>query len=416
MVHPYLRRRCGQEAVEYPSEAVRDVLQKTLGVPLFQEQAMKLVVVAAGFTPGEADQLRRAMAAWKRTGLINQFEEKLIRGMLANGYTEEFARNLFGQIEGFGSYGFPESHAASFALLVYVSGWIKRHHPAVFLAALLNSQPMGFYGPAQLVADARRHGVEVRPVDVNQSDCDCTLERREADGRLAVRLGWSTVKGMSTSAAEAIVRERRAGPFASYGDFVARTGLTAAVLSRLATADAFRSLGLSRRPALWMSLATTAPEPLLAGLPDEAPPPLPQLSPAQEVIHDYHAQGLSLRGHPFAAVRPFLDEQLVVSASALESVKANRRYRVAGLVLVRQRPATAKGITFMTLEDETGSANLIVRPQVWERYRRVGRQARAIIATGLLQRQEGVIHLIVDRLQDLTEKLPDLGHISRDFH
>ena len=197
MVHPYLRRRCGQESVEYPSEAVRDVLHKTLGVPLFQEQAMKLVVVAAGFTPGEADQLRRAMGAWRRTGVINQFEQKLIHGMLANGYTEEFARNLFGQIEGFGSYGFPESHAASFALLVYVSAWIKCHYPAVFLAALLNSQPMGFYGPSQLVTDARRHGVEVRPVDVNESDCDCTLERRDEDGKLAVRLGWSTVKGLS---------------------------------------------------------------------------------------------------------------------------------------------------------------------------------------------------------------------------
>ena len=205
MVHPYLRRRNGQEPVEYPSEAVRDVLYKTLGVPLFQEQAMKLVVVAAGFTPGEADQLRRAMGAWKRTGAINQFEQKLIQGMLANGYSEEFARNLFRQIEGFGSYGFPESHAASFALLVYVSGWIKCHHPAVFLAALLNSQPMGFYGPAQLVADARRHGVEVLPVDVNQSDCDSTLERSRADGMLAVRLGWSTVKGLSQSAAETVV-------------------------------------------------------------------------------------------------------------------------------------------------------------------------------------------------------------------
>jgi error-prone DNA polymerase len=415
MVHPYLKRRCGHEAVTYPSEAVREVLNKTMGVPLFQEQAMKLVVVAAGFTPGEADQLRRAMAAWKRTGLINQFKDKLIRGMLANGYTEEFARNLYGQIEGFGSYGFPESHAASFALLVYVSAWIKCHHPAAFLASLLNSQPMGFYGPAQLVADARRHGVEVRPVDVNSSDCDCTLERRDPDGALAVRLGWSTVKGLSTSAAVTVVRERRAGLFTSYGDFVRRTGLSMTVVSRLAAADAFSSLGLSRRPALWMSLATAPPEPLLADLPDEAPPLLPRLSPAQEVIHDYHAQGLSLRGHPFAELRPLLEKQLVVPASSLESVPANRRYRVAGLVLVRQRPATAKGITFMTLEDETGSVNLIVRPKIFERYRRVGRQARAIIATGHLQRQEGVIHLIADRLQDITEQLPNLGRLSRDF-
>ncbi len=418
MVHPYLRRRCGHEQVEYPSEAVRDVLSKTLGVPLFQEQAMKLVVVAAGFTPGEADQLRRAMGAWKRTGVINQFEQKLISGMLANGYTEEFARNLFGQIEGFGSYGFPESHAASFALLVYVSSWIKCHHPAAFLAALLNSQPMGFYGPAQLVMDARRHGVEVLAVDVNESDCDSTLEREcpEAGGMLAVRLGWKTVKGLSQSAAETIVRERQNGPFTSYGDFVARTGFTTAVLSRLAAADAFRSLGLSRRPAYWMALATTPLEPLFADLPDEATPALPRLSPAQDVIHDYHAQGLSLRGHPLAPLRLFLDKQNVVPASALESLKPNRRYRVAGLVLLRQRPGTAKGITFMTLEDETGSANLIVRPQVWERFRRVGRLARALIATGLLQRQQGVTHVIVDRLEDVTERLPNLGHVSRDFH
>ena len=220
--------------------------------------------------------------------------------MLANGYTEEFARNLFHQIEGFGSYGFPESHAASFALLVYISAWIKCHHPAVFLASLLNSQPMGFYGPAQLVADARRHGVDVRPVDVNLSDCDCTLERPIEDGMLAVRLGWSTVKGLSTSAAETVVHERQAGPFTTYDNFVTRTGLTNAVLSRLAAADAFRSLDLTRRPAYWMSLPPTPNEPLLAGLADEAPPPLPRLSPVEEVIHDYHAQGLSLRGHPFA--------------------------------------------------------------------------------------------------------------------
>jgi error-prone DNA polymerase len=416
MVHPYLRRRSGQEAVEYPSEAVRDILNKTMGVPLFQEQAMRLVVVAAGFTPGEADQLRRAMGAWRRTGVINRFERKLIRGMLDNGYTEEFARSVFGQIEGFGSYGFPESHAASFALLAYVSAWIKCHHPAVFLAALLNSQPMGFYGPAQLVADARRHGVEVRPVDVNASDCNSTLERRESDGMLAVRLGWSTVRGLAGAAAETLVRVRQAGLFSTYGEFVARTGFTASVLSRLAAADAFRSIGLSRRPAYWMSLAETVREPLLAGLADEAVPPLPRLSPAQEVIHDYHAQGLSLRGHPVGPLRSYLETLRVIRSEALERVKAGRRYRVAGVVLVRQRPLTAKGITFMTIEDETGSANLIVRPQVWERFHRVARQARAIIATGLLQRQDGVIHLIVDRLEDLTDQLPDLGHVSRDFH
>jgi error-prone DNA polymerase len=415
MVHPYLKRRCGQEPVDYPSQAVRDVLEKTLGVPLFQEQAMKLVVVAAGFTPGESDQLRRAMGAWRRTGVINQFEQKLIQGMLKNGYTEEFARSLFRQIEGFGSYGFPESHAASFALLVYVSAWIKCHYPAVFLAAILNSQPMGFYGPAQLVADARREGVEVLPADVNHSDCDCTLEHRPADGMLAVRLGWTTVKGLSQSAAETVVKTRERGPFTSYGDFVARTGLTSAALSRLAAADAFRSLDLSRRPAYWMALATAPPEPLFTDLADEDVPLLPHLSLSEEVIHDYHAQGLSLRGHPFSPLRELLNKQAVVPASSLHSLKANRRYRVAGLVLLRQRPGTAKGITFMTLEDETGTVNLIVRPDVWERYRRAASQARALVVTGVLQKQEGVIHVIVHQLQDITEQLPNLGHISRDF-
>jgi error-prone DNA polymerase len=415
MVHPYLQRRCGREKVEYPSEAVRSVLQKTLGVPLFQEQAMKLVVVAAGFTPGEADQLRRAMGAWRRTGLIDQFEQKLVQGMLANGYSEEFARKLFGQIEGFGSYGFPESHAASFALLVYVSAWIKCHYPAVFLASLLNSQPMGFYAPAQLVADARNHGVEVRPVDVNRSDWDSTVERRDEDGMLAVRLGWSTVRGMAQSTAETIARERQAALFTSYGDFVKRTGATAAVLARLATADAFRSLGLARRPALWQSLAVTPPEPLFEALPDEVPPPLPELSPPEEVILDYQSQGLSLRGHPLAPLRASLNARRVVTTAALGTVKPNRRYRVAGLVLLRQRPQTAKGITFMTLEDESGTVNLIVRPEVWELHRRIARQAAALLATGLLQRQEGVTHLIVQRLEDLTAELPRLGTTSRDF-
>jgi error-prone DNA polymerase len=416
MVHPYLKRRNGEEQAQYPTEAVREVLEKTLGVPLFQEQAMRLVVVAAGFTPGEADQLRRAMAAWKRHGGIGKFEQKLLDGLLAHGYSEEFARNFFGQIEGFGSYGFPESHAASFALLVYVSAWIKCYHPAVFLAALLNSQPMGFYGPAQLVADARRHDVEVRPVDVNQSFVDCTLERREVDGKLAVRLGFRTVKGLPSSAGEKIVEERQAGAFTTYGDFVARTGFTPAVVSRLATVDAFRSLGLSRRPALWMSLAPTATEPLLVGLADEDPPVLPLLSPSEEVIHDYIAQGLSLRGHPFAPLRSYLDSQKVLPISALENVKPDRRCRIAGLVLVRQRPSTAKGVTFMTIEDETGTANLIVWLSVWEKYRRVGRQALAVIATGLLQKQDGVTHLVVDRLQDLTAQVPGLGPMSRDFH
>ncbi len=415
MVHPYLRRRSGLEPVEYPDDAVRDVLEKTLGVPLFQEQAMRLVVVAAGFTPGEADKLRRAMAAWRRSGDIEKFEGKLIHGMLANGYSEEFARNVFRQLEGFGSYGFPESHAVSFALLAYVSAWIKCHHPAVFLASLLNSQPMGFYAPAQLVADARAHGVEVRPADVNHSDWDCTLERREVDGKLAVRLGWSLVKGLSQGVADTIVGERKTGLFTSYTDFVGRTGLTNAILLRLAVADAFRSLGLDRRPALWQSLTPIEPQPLFADLLDEAPPALPLLSTAQEVIQDYQAQGLSLRGHPVAPLRLTLAGRGVITAAELQEAEAGRRYRVAGLVLLRQRPGTAKGVTFMTIEDETGTVNLIVWRHVWERSHRVARRARALIAAGLLQRQDGVTHLVVQRMEDMTTAVAELGQTSRDF-
>ncbi len=415
MVHPYLRRRNGEEPVEYPSEAVRDVLKKTLGVPLFQEQAMKLVVVAAGFTPGEADQLRRSMGAWRRNGVMEQFHGKLIDGMMANGYSEVFASNVFRQLEGFGSYGFPESHAVSFALLTYVSSWIKCHHPAVFLTSLLNSQPMGFYAPAQLVTDARAHGVEVRPVDVNRSDWDSTLERREADGMLVVRLGWSLVKGLSQRVAETLVSERQSGPFTSYADFVGRTGFSNAMLSRLASADAFRSLGLDRRPALWQSLEPRCSQPLFANLPDEAPPPLPPLSASQEVIHDYHAQGLSLRGHPFASLRPSLTAKRVVTAVELQTLEADRSYHVAGLVLLRQRPGTAKGVTFMTIEDETGTVNLIVWRHVWERFRRVARHAQALIATGRLQRQDGVIHIVVEGLKDMTTAVADLGQASRDF-
>ncbi len=416
MVHPYLKRRNGEEPIGYPNDAVADVLRKTLGVPLFQEQVMKLVIVAAGFTPGEADHLRRSMAAWKRNGDIQQFEGKLIHGMLANGYSEEFARNVFRQIEGFGSYGFPESHAVSFALLAYISAWIKCHHPAVFLASLLNSQPMGFYAPAQLVTDARSHGVEVRPVDVNRSDWDSTLERREEDGALAVRLGWSRLKGFSQGAAETIVRERQSSPFTSFNDFVARTEFTTIILSRLAAADAFRSLDLDRRPALWKSLEPTTSEPLFIGLPDEAAPPLPRLSPAQEVFEDYHAQRLSLRGHPFDSFRSFLTARHIVTTAELRTLEVDKRYQVAGLVLSRQRPGTAKGVTFMTLEDETGTANLIIWRHVWEQCHRVARQAQAVIATGVLQRQDGVTHLIVKGLKDMTTSVAGLGQTSRDFH
>jgi len=465
MVHPYLRRRAGEEEVTYPNEAVREVLSKTLGVPLFQEQAMRLAVVAAGFTPGEADQLRRAMGAWRRPGIIDEFRQKLIRGMLANNLSEEFAHRLFDQIRGFGEYGFPESHAASFALLVYVSCWLKCYHPAAFTAALLNSQPMGFYAPAQLVRNAREHDVEVRSVDVNFSEWECTLENRgqrsevfsenilagDADRRSsektrsenplpvpdhsnpqsaihnpqspaspALRLGLCLLNGVSESQALAIMKARLGGPFRTWSDFVRRTRLSRAVLVRLAESDAFNSLGLDRRQALWQALGQEKKDrqlPLFAGI-DETPElhaDLPQMALEQQVIVDYHTAGLSLRAHPMQFQRQRLDELGILSCADLATHEADRFVRVAGVVLVRQRPSTAKGITFVTLEDETGVANLIIRQDVWQRFYRAARTATALVAHGRLQSKDGVIHVLVTRLEDLSERLQGLSTQSRDF-
>jgi error-prone DNA polymerase len=518
MVHPYLRRRAGEEQPEYPNEAIRDVLHKTLGVPLFQEQAMRLAVVAAGFTPGEADQLRRAMGAWRRPGIIEQFHQRLVEGMLARGLSAEFAEQVFRQIRGFGEYGFPESHAASFALLVYVSAWLKCYYPAAFAAALLNSQPMGFYAPAQLVRNAREHGVEVRPVDVNRSEWDCSLEcgmrnaecgtedandcklqnakckvqieeeRQPASGlnvgeqlelsaepeckmqsakckvqnempRLdpprppaadaasidnlqfaicnlqssgvhdsatnhpippALRLGFRQIVGFSEAHARAIEQARRDGPFRSLGDFARRTGLSRAVIARLAEADAFGSLEKNRRSALWHALAQEKQShalPLFAGVEetDEADVELPQLAEQEEVVADYRTAGLSLRAHPMQFHRDLLNELRVTPAIALAELPNDRFVRVAGLVLVRQRPGTAKGITFVTLEDETGTANLIIRQNIWERFYRAARTAVALIAHGRLQIKDEVIHVLVSRLEDLSDRLPSLRSQSRDF-
>jgi error-prone DNA polymerase len=415
MVHPYLRRRRGEEPVSYPDDRVRAVLEKTLGVPLFQEQAMRLAVVAAGFTPGEADQLRRAMGAWRRRGALEPFRLKLLRGMQANGYAADFAERVFRQIQGFGEYGFPESHAASFAHLVYVSAWLKRHHPAAFTAALLNSQPMGFYAPAQLVADARRHGVEVRPVDVNFSEWDCTLEADSGNnGSPAVRLGFRLVHGLSSSHVEQVVRAER--PFASFDEFVRRTGLRGAALKKLAQADVFGSLPVPRRAALWRSLAADEPPPLFGQVDGEGPPEaLPPMTPMQEVLADYGAAGLSLRQHPVAFLRPRLDRLEVVPAAALADLPNGRRLKAGGLVLMRQRPSTAKGITFVTLEDETGQTNLIIRQEVWERYRRAARSAVVMLADGVLQKDADVIHVLVSRVEDLSAALAELETRSRDF-
>jgi error-prone DNA polymerase len=425
MVHPYLRRRSGEETVEYPDERIRAVLDKTLGVPIFQEQAMRLAVVAAGFTPGEADQLRRAMGAWRRPGVIDQFHKKLIDGMLANGYSAEFAERVFRQIRGFGEYGFPESHAASFALLVYVSSWLKCYYPAAFAAALVNSQPMGFYAPAQLVADARKHGVEVLPADVNCSQWDCTLEadgtRDQPAGRcppaaFALRLGLRMIAGLSQALAERIVAARGDRPFHSMDDFARRTRLTSSVLARLSRADAFGSLGLDRRGALWLSLPEQKTLPLFDDLPaDEPAVPLPALSPLEEVVADYRTQGLSLRGHPVQFMRERLRQLRALSSTELAHREHGAPVRVAGLVLMRQRPATASGITFVTLEDETGIVNLIVRPEIWERHHQIARRAQAIMARGTVQRRDEVIHVFVERLYDLSELLAGASVKSRDF-
>jgi error-prone DNA polymerase len=415
MVHPYLRRRAGEEPIEYPDDTIRQVLERTLGVPLFQEQAMRLAVVAAGFTPGEANQLRRAMGAWRRPGIIDQFRKKLLEGMTARGLSVEFAEAVFRQISGFGEYGFPESHAASFALLVYASAWLKHYYPAAFAAALINSQPMGFYAPAQLVRSAREHGVTVLGVDVNASRWDCTLE----DG--ALRLGLRLIKGLSESHAVAIEAARLGGPFRGWEDFNQRSRLGRAVVSRLADAGAFASLALDRRGALWQALGEEQQPgrlPLFDALEeaDELVAPLPRLEMSEEVVADYRTAGLSLRAHPLEFQRARLEALGIVPASGLPTYPADRHVRVAGIVLVRQRPSTAKGITFVTLEDETGTVNLIIRQDVWQRFYRVARTAAGYLASGRLQRQEGVIHVLVSKLEDLGESLHGLKSQSRDFH
>ena len=421
MVHPYLRRRQGQEAVDFPSEAVRCVLEKTLGVPIFQEQAMRLAVVAAGFTPGEADKLRRAMGAWRRQGIIEAFREKLMNGMLERHYTADFAERVYQQICGFGEYGFPESHAASFALLVYVSAWLKCHHPAAFAAALLNSQPMGFYAPAQLVADAKKHGVAVRPIDVNFSQWDCTLEAPAGtvDQPLSpvLRLGFRLVRGLARKHIDRLSQARADGPFQSFADFVQRTGLRAAALKRLSQADAFGSLQMDRQATLWRSLPERGPLTLFDEVDrEELPVLLPSLTEFEEVLADYSNAGLTLRQHPISFLRPLLDSLEIAAAAQLPGLPNDIRIKVAGVVLLRQRPSTANGITFVTLEDETGMVNLIVRKTVWEKYRRVARSAVAMIAHGRLQKDAKIIHVLVTRIEDLSARLGDLSQESRDFH
>jgi error-prone DNA polymerase len=417
MVHPYLRRRAGREEVSFPSEALARVLGKTLGVPLFQEQAMQIAIVAAGFTPSEADGLRRAMATFRRSGTIHTFREKLIEGMAARGYERDFAERCFRQIEGFGTYGFPESHAASFALLVYVSAWLKCHHPAVFAAALLNSQPMGFYAPAQIVRDAREHGVEVLPPDVNASDWDCTLEPGGGEpggtGGPALRLGLRQVKGLTEADGRAVAAARGNG----YPDPLVlwrKAGVRPAALEALARGDAYRSMGLDRREALWAVKGLPAdPLPLFAAAGEEergAEPAaaLPEMALGEHVVDDYRSLRLSLKAHPVSFLRAGLARDGMVPAEALARLPDGKRLKVAGLVLVRQRPGSASGVIFATLEDETGVANIVVWPDVFERHRSAVLKASLLAVEGRLQREGLVIHVVARHLVDLTARLGEL--------
>jgi error-prone DNA polymerase len=465
MVHPYLRRREDKERAEYPKPELRDVLEKTLGVPLFQEQAMKVAIVGAGFTPAEADRLRRSMATFKSTGGVSCFQDKMIGGMVARGYSEEFATRTFRQIEGFGSYGFPESHAASFAKIAYASSWMKHYHPDIFCAALLNAQPMGFYAPAQLVRDARDHGVEVRPVCVNASRWDCTLEpsslsrpfdaacgvaldklrpgsqdgkprpsprdpglrsphkvllcgvplRRGDESLLPLRLGLRMVKGLSNDHGARIAAAAMEAPFASVEEVWRRSGVPIAALEKLADADAFHGLGLDRRQALWRLRGLgQAPLPLFAAAEARQTEPEVKLTPmteGREVVEDYRAVQLSLRAHPLAFLRPELDRRGILPCIALRDHQDGARVQVAGIVLVRQRPG-AGNVTFITMEDETGIANAIAWQRIFEAHRRIVLASAMIAVCGTLQREGQVIHIVTETLEDLTPLLAQVGALD----
>jgi error-prone DNA polymerase len=416
MVHPYLRRRMGAELVTYPSAAVKSVLERTLGVPIFQEQVMQLAMVAAGFTPGESDKLRRCMAAWRRKGGLEPFEERLISGMLARGYERAFAEHIYQQILGFGEYGFPESHSASFALLVYVSAWLKCHEPAAFLAALLNSQPMGFYAPAQLVQDARRHGVDVRPVDVQSSEWDCSLEYN-ADRDAAVRLGLAMVSGLAEASGERIVRARAEHVFDSVVDLARRAQLDKRDLRLLATGGALASLAKHRRLAHWAAAGVEAATPLLTAAPvTETVPMLTPPTEGEDIVADYASLGLTLGRHPLALLRTHLKRLRYATAAELHACPHGRLARAAGIVIGRQRPDTASGVIFVTLEDETGSINVIVWRDLAERQRRELLASRLLGVEGVIEREGEVVHLIARRLVDLSAWLGRLEVSSRDFH
>ncbi|MGD8710774.1 MAG: error-prone DNA polymerase [Ectothiorhodospiraceae bacterium] len=415
MVHPYLRRREGLEAVSYPSEAIRGVLQRTLGVPIFQEQVMQLAVVAAGFTPGEADGLRRSMAAWRRKGGLGHFRQRLLNGMSERGYDQEFAERVFNQIQGFGEYGFPESHAASFALLVYVSAWLKRFEPAAFTCALLNSQPMGFYGPSQLVRDAREHGIDVHAVDATASNWDCTLETSIA-GAFGIRLGLRMVKGLSREGGERVVEARRAAPFEDVQDLTRRARLTRRDIKALADAGALAPLAGHRRNAWWQVLGIEEELPVLgdARIREESPA-LRAPTEGQDLVHDYNSTGLSLGRHPLALLRPTLAKRRFRTAAQLRDAGHKRLVRTAGVVITRQHPASARGVTFVTLEDETGIVNVVIWRRLAERQRAIVVGARLMGVVGIWERRGEVAHLIAGRLEDHSQLLGELTVTSRDF-
>jgi error-prone DNA polymerase len=417
MVHPYLRRRHGKERIEPMRPEIAAVLGRTCGVPIFQEQVMQLAVVAAGFTPGEADNLRRAMAAWRRKGGLEPFEKKLIDGMRERGHGEDFARRIFAQIKGFGEYGFPESHAASFALLVYVSAWIKCHHPAAFLCALLNSQPMGFYAPAQLVQDAQRHGVEVRPVTVQGSQWDAALEGIAGSGGAAVCLGLGGIAGLTRAGAERLLAARRQQSFSSVADLAARARLARSDLDALAAAGALATLAGHRRQAAWAAAGVAIQLDLLDSVPlPEAIPELAAPSEGEDLIADYASTGLTLGRHPLALLRTRLAAQRFICAGELLSAKDRQLARAAGIVTCRQRPGTASGIVFVTLEDETGFANIVVHAKLVDKQCRELLGARLLGVLGQVQREGEVVHLVAKRLVDLSALLGRLPTASRDFH
>jgi len=418
MVHPYLRRRNGEEAVHYPSEEVRSVLERTLGVPLFQEQVIKIAMVAAGFSPGEADQLRRSMATWRRNGGIGGFREKLIEGMRKRGYKEEFAERIFNQIQGFGEYGFPESHAASFALLAYVSAWLKCHHPAAFTAALLNSQPMGFYAPSQLVQEARRVGVETLPVDVRYSDWECTLEPAAARrGTAALRLGLRLVKGLPQAAAQQLMAARAERAFVHVTDMARRAALDRRALNLLSDAGALAGLSGNRHQASWAALGVEPALPVLADAAIlEGVPLLRVPGEGENIVADYASLGLTLERHPLALMRPIFDRKSYLTASEISGCAHGSAVRTAGLVVTRQRPGTATGVVFITLEDETGVINLIVWSSLVETQRREVLGARLMGVIGEVQREGEVVHVIARSLLDHTALLGRLTVSSRDFH